>query len=211
MEGMVKDFEIVFPDKTGVMILPGVCLFPGGLLPLRIFEPRYRQMLADSLNDLRMFSIAHSEDDLENEWGRIGTVGVVRACVKNSDDTSNLILQGLARVEFSRCSLEPYPHADIQVLRDPDVSSKEIKKLRDSVQKHLLEEPVLQNRLPQGFAEHLTTVSSPAAFADLVASTALMDPMARRLILEELDVMIRLEILLGSLEEELAGDETEEV
>ena len=38
------------PSEVPVMTLPNATLFPQALLPLYIFEPRYRQMLADSLN-----------------------------------------------------------------------------------------------------------------------------------------------------------------
>ena len=40
------------------MTLPSATLFPQALLPLYIFEPRYRQMLADTLKHNRMFSVA---------------------------------------------------------------------------------------------------------------------------------------------------------
>ena len=37
--------EITLPDEVPVMTLPNVTFFPQALLPLHIFEPRYRQML----------------------------------------------------------------------------------------------------------------------------------------------------------------------
>ena len=40
------------------MTLPNATLFPQALLPLYIFEPRYRQMLADVLHTNRMFAVA---------------------------------------------------------------------------------------------------------------------------------------------------------
>ncbi len=48
------------PLEVPVMtLLPNATLFPcRPLLPLYIFEPRYRQMLLDSLNTNRMFSVA---------------------------------------------------------------------------------------------------------------------------------------------------------
>ena len=46
------------PSEVPVMTLPNATLFPQALLPLYIFEPRYRRMLADSLNTDRMFSVA---------------------------------------------------------------------------------------------------------------------------------------------------------
>src|SRR6267154_1999339 len=46
------------PSEIPVMTLPEATLFPQALLPLYIFEPRYRQMLADALHSNRMFSVA---------------------------------------------------------------------------------------------------------------------------------------------------------
>jgi len=40
------------------MTLPNATLFPQALLPLYIFEPRYRQMLAEALHSSRMFAVA---------------------------------------------------------------------------------------------------------------------------------------------------------
>src|SRR5438094_7110728 len=88
------------------MVLPNASLLPNTLLPLHIFEERYRQMLAHSLERHRMFCVAlmkpgvseaHSADD----FFRVGGLGLVRASVSSPDQTSNLILQGLGRVEFT--------------------------------------------------------------------------------------------------------------
>src|SRR6267378_1924673 len=46
------------PNEVPVMTLPNATLFPQALLPLYIFEPRYRRMLVDSLHSDRMFSVA---------------------------------------------------------------------------------------------------------------------------------------------------------
>jgi Lon protease-like protein len=45
------------PDEVPVMPLPGAVLFPRALLPLYIFEPRYREMLDRALQDHRMFCV----------------------------------------------------------------------------------------------------------------------------------------------------------
>ena len=46
------------PSAVPVMTLPSATLFPQALLPLYIFEPRYRRMLADTLKAHRMFIVA---------------------------------------------------------------------------------------------------------------------------------------------------------
>ena len=51
------------PNAVPVMTLPSATLFPQALLPLYIFEPRYRQMLADMLRQDRMFTVAMQNGD----------------------------------------------------------------------------------------------------------------------------------------------------
>src|SRR5881275_1671678 len=86
------------PPEVPVMTLPNATLFPQALLPLYIFEPRYRQMLADALHSNRMFSVAMQRPGNTRETpAPIAGLGLIRVSVGHSDGTSHLILQGLAR------------------------------------------------------------------------------------------------------------------
>jgi len=58
------------PCEVPVMTLPKATLFPQALLPLYIFEPRYRQMLADALDSTRMFSVAMQRPGRSRETPR---------------------------------------------------------------------------------------------------------------------------------------------
>ena len=96
---------VELPTAVPVMPLPGVLLFPNALLPLHIFEPRFRQMLARALNDDRMLCIAlvkpwRQQWQTSADFFPVSTVGLIRACVGRSDGTSDLILQGIRRVKF---------------------------------------------------------------------------------------------------------------
>src|ERR1043165_3333817 len=89
------------PPEVPVMTLPNATLFPQALLPLYIFEPRYRQMLADALHSNRMFSVAMQRPGNSRETpAPIAGLGLVRVSVGHKDGTSHLILQGLARGEL---------------------------------------------------------------------------------------------------------------
>ena len=85
------DMEIVVPDQVPVMTLPDVAFFPQALLPLHIFEPRYREMLDDTLASSRLLAVAGLDQQRVNDEGafepphRIATVGIIRACQKNDD------------------------------------------------------------------------------------------------------------------------------
>src|SRR5213596_3572305 len=89
------------PREVPVMTLPNATLFPQALLPLYIFEPRYRQMLADALHSNRMFSVAMQRPGSTRESpSPIAGLGLIRVSVGHRDGTSHLVLQGLARVEL---------------------------------------------------------------------------------------------------------------
>jgi len=115
----------ILPEQAPVMPLPGAVLFPHALLPLYIFELRYREMLAHALAQERMFCVAllrpeSAQWKSEDDFFDIGTIGLIRACVGRGEGTSNLILQGLQRVRFADfVQLDPFPIAELEALR-PD-------------------------------------------------------------------------------------------
>src|SRR6202047_723213 len=127
----MKNGSVDLPDEVPVMPLPGAVLFPNALLPLYIFEPRYREMLEQALKHDRMFSVAlikpscpewHAPED----FFHLATVGLIRACVGRGDGTSNLILQGLRRVRFTGFEQSvPFPIAQIEPLESESTTSVE--------------------------------------------------------------------------------------
>src|ERR1043165_5691547 len=109
------------PNAVPVMTLPSATLFPQALLPLYIFEPRYRQMLSDMLKHDRMFSVAMQKPGRVRETPcRVAGLGLIRVSVGHDDGTSHLILQGLARVELLRTvQTKPYRVVRIRTLARP--------------------------------------------------------------------------------------------
>jgi Lon protease-like protein len=91
------------PHEVPVMTLPNATLFPQALLPLYIFEPRYRQMLADALHARRMLAVAMRKPKATRDTPtEIGGLGLIRVSVAHKDGTSHLILQGLTRVKLGK-------------------------------------------------------------------------------------------------------------
>src|SRR5436190_12766994 len=107
------------PREVPVMTLPSAILFPQALLPLYIFEPRYRRMLADALRSHRMFSVAMQKPGRTRETPcMVAGLGLIRVSVDHSDGTSHLILQGLTRVELGETvQYKPYRVQSIRPLQ----------------------------------------------------------------------------------------------
>jgi len=195
----MADPDSEFLEQTGLMILPWVSLFPGALMPLKIFELRYQEMLSHTLTGNRMFAIAHTTGE-ESECEPFGSMGMIRACVRNDDGTSNLVLQGVSRVRFEGIITEPYPHSKIAVLSDSEATSPEMDLLRKKIAASFKSQSVEKLEIPEAYLKHLDTLANHGAFTDMIASSVIEDPEIRRLLLKEQDVTARMELLLGFLE-----------
>lgn len=184
------------PDQADFMVLPWVSLFPGSLLPLFIFEERYREMTERALAGNRIFAIAHCHDDAT--LAPIAGLGIIRACVVNEDGTSNLVLQGVSRVEFSEVELTPRPHGSIRSISDGTASGD-----LSEVRANILEicEGLFQDgpQSSESFTSILKGTISDSGFADLIGSTLIQDPIHRRMVFETIDVDSRMSLVLEIL------------
>jgi len=95
-------------------------LFPGIPLPLHIFEPRYKRMLADCLEADRRFGITPVPTAETPQAGAVGCVAEVRVNQELPDGRSNIVVVGRSRFVVSRLLDEslPYLVADVQTFED---------------------------------------------------------------------------------------------
>ena len=206
------DGSIILPEQVPVMPLPGALLFPHSLLPLYIFEPRYRQMLKHALGHHRMFCVAllkpHCADwQSPADFFQTAGVGLIRACVERSDGTSNLILQGLERVRFADFEQEaPFPIATIERVESASDFSVETDALATKVlELYSNVKADGPRQLSPKVDRYLSDLSDPAMLADLVASTFVSDPLRRQRVLEELSVNQRLRLVIQYLLDEIGS------
>jgi ATP-dependent Lon protease len=206
------------PREVPVMTLPNATLFPQALLPLYIFEPRYRQMLADALHSNRMLSVAMQKPGRGRETpSPVAGLGLIRVSVGHRDGTSHLILQGLARVELEEAvRYKPYRVQRIRPLRAPPCDNVKVDALVAKV-RELLEEridlglpfpfPVMSPEKtehspsppsfsPKEILSYLDSITDPEQTADLVSCAVLPGAVERQTILETVDVEARLRRLI---------------
>jgi Lon protease-like protein len=190
--------EIEIPREVPVMTLGGSVLFPQAVMPLHIFEPRYREMLTEVLASDRIFAVAALDDsNPENkEKGlphKIAGIGVIRACRTNEDGTSNLVLQGLARVRLETITSEtPFRKARIvQIQSEPGGPSETIQSIRGSVL-DLVHSLIQQGAsIPSEVPEFLGSISDPEAILDLsIYSLCPPGPLKQEL-LETTEILLR--------------------
>jgi len=207
------EMEITLPDEVPVMTLPNVAFFPQALLPLHIFEPRYRQMLREVLATNRLFAVTGLNPDLLGQPGqfepphRVASVGIVRACQKNADGTSNLLLQGLCRVAFLEIlDDQPYRRVRVRALAsEPGAEPAENARLRLELARLIRLKQKFGAPVPAEMAEFLRTVEDPEVFIDLAAFSLCENSALKQRLLETLDVRRRLELFAQQLRVEIAA------
>jgi len=205
------EMEITLPDVVPVMTLPDVAFFPQALLPLHIFEPRYRHMLKDVLASNRLFAVTGLNSKLADRADqfepphRIASVGIVRACQKNGNGTSNLLLQGLCRVEFLEILADdPYRRVRIRALAsEPVTDAAENLRLRTELARLLLLKQKFGAPVSAELTEFLRTVEDPEVFIDLAAFSLCENSAMKQKLLETLSVRRRLELFSQQLRGEI--------
>src|SRR5882724_6189293 len=187
------------------MPLPGAVLFPHALLPLYIFENRYRDMLEHALQRDRMFSVTLIKPSCP-EW-RAPEDFFHFATVGRDDGTSNLVLQGLHRVRFSSFQQEtPFPIARIDIIESRnDTATVETEALGEKVLELYRKLKRAERRLPPKVDRYLAQLGDLEMLADLVASTFVDDPLRRQRMLEESSLNQRLRLLITYLQDEIGS------
>jgi Lon protease-like protein len=205
------EVEIQVPEEVPVMTLPNLAFFPQALLPLHIFEPRYRHMLRDVLETNRIFAVACLDAGAAASDGRfepphrVASIGLVRACQKNDNGTSNLLLQGLCRVSIeSIVGEEPYRRIRIRALAsEPGAAPGENARLRRELSRLIKLKLKLSPGGAEGMTDLLKSVEDPEIFADIAAFNLCDDIPVKQRLLETLDVNRRLLLLLRVLRSEV--------
>jgi len=186
--------------------LPNCVLLPGGLLPLHVFEPRYRELTRDCLAGSHLMGIARLRPGYEGTYygkppvyERFG-VGRIICSEELPDGRFALLLRGVARVEIRRelpaedrnyRMVEALPLVD-RTLDDADV--------RDHHHRLISLCDRLADVIDQGgsqLRDLARAFGSPGACADAVAAALIMDADARQELLEACDPMVRLQRTLG--------------
>lgn len=116
------------PEIIPVFPLPGALLLPRGQMPLNVFEPRYLEMVDDSLRDgHRMIGIiqpdaANSKSEEHPKLFRVGCIGRITQFGETGDGRYILELTGVARFKiveeltvltpYRQCKVDFFPFID---------------------------------------------------------------------------------------------------
>lgn len=188
--------------RIPIFPLPNVVFFPHTALPLHIFEPRYRQMVADCLRDDKRLAVVLLKPGWERDYDGCPAVhpvagaGEIVQSETLPDGRYNILLQGLGKIVIDGevPSETLYRVATARWLEDvyppgggPGLDTR-LDQLRQAARQ-------LLGTLPQpvpALLRLLTEPQPPGAFVDRIASAVIAEIDARQRLLEQPDVEARI-------------------
>jgi Lon protease-like protein len=193
--------------QVPVFPLPKLVMFPGTLLPLHIFEPRYRDMLRDCLaGESKLLAVTQLRPGWEPEYNKspaiydVAGVGAIEEHRQNADGTYDVVLRAFARVRLEEQlpQAQRYRQATATLLRERTPESVNHDELAAVLALATNIATIVKRALP-GFSLQTTDDDGPGLLSDRIADQFVLDPQARQDLLETLDVGARLRTLTTHL------------
>ncbi|CAN6465222.1 unnamed protein product [Victoria cruziana] len=188
------------PESNGLLQLPlfplPLVLFPGAILPLQIFEFRYRIMMHTLLQTDLRFGVIYA-DNVSGTFN-VGCVGEVVKHERLVDDRFFLICKGQERFRIVNVvRTKPYLVAEVQWLEDRplDDPQEDLDALAIEVENYMKDVIRLSNRLngkPEKDSQDLRRNLFPTPFSFFVGSTFEGAPREQQALLELEDTATRL-------------------
>ncbi len=198
-------------DDLAVFPLPGAVFFPHTLLPLHIFEPRYRQMVTDALEEEAPIAVTLLRPGYEREYeGRpdihtVAGIGHIVHHERMADGRFNIVLQGAGRVRIAEehPPQKLYRRVRASLLEDDLQNTQAIAEQMSTLRGCVFGLGNLRPRLAGLLSKRLSTLTDPAALSDNICSLLLPDHDIRQAMLEQLRVDVRLQTVNAVLTEVL--------
>jgi Lon protease-like protein len=190
--------------------LPNVVLFPNVFLPLHIFEPRYREMVADALASDRMIGMVLLRPGWDRDYeGRppiyaIGCNGVLTHTERLPDGRYNLVLRGIERFRIiEEDHALSYRRAVVEPLREQPLDAADrtaILRQRSKLESMLVpsQSSAGDSRMPASMSDE-DLVNALAQYLDLEAleKQALLEQPCLRTRAESLVELLEMKIMMA--------------
>jgi ATP-dependent Lon protease len=197
------------PSELPVLPLRHTVVFPLTLQPLAVNRPVSLESVNRALTTDRLILLVLQEDDSDEPTAenlkRVGTVGVIRQMAKAPTGGVNIIVEGLARVRADvftrsgntlRAQITPLPDTGEKTIE----VEAHVRRIQELIEKAL--------SITTGMSEELRDVvvhiEDPVRLAYVLATLIDMKPVDKQLLLEENDVLKKLEAVSAALTREVS-------
>jgi hypothetical protein len=177
---------------TPLFPLPDVVFFPKTLLPLHVYEPRYRALTSEALEQGRIICTALLKPGWESDYYGspevypVGCVGKIVQHQKLPDGRYNITLDGIAKVSIeSSVRLEPYRLVRVKPMEDDAAWARGRGAVEEAAELMQLFREVHEGQAPSILlAEMLGQEMTPESILNTVALNLNAEPEVKEQLLE---------------------------
>ena len=192
-------------DLLPIFPLPNVVLFPNVFLPLHIFEPRYREMVADAVANDRMIGMVLLRPGWEQDYeGRppvypIGCSGLITHVEQLADGRYNIVLRGFERFRVvAEDHNRPYRRASLERLSEQPMDGNDRAAVRR--QRAKLETMLASARESKGAEPKIPSAMGDEDLVNALAQYLDLEPLEKQALLEQKNLRSRAEALVELIE-----------
>jgi Lon protease-like protein len=194
----------MLPPTIPIFPLQNVVLFPNVFLPLHIFEPRYREMVADALHGDRIIGMVLLRPGWEGDYeGRppiypVGCAGLITNAEPLSDGRYNIVLQGLQKFRVTgEDASRSYRLAHVETILEA-VSAADRNVMRSERQR--LEELLVPQPAGRGVNPRMPRSMPDEDLVNALAQYLELEPVEKQALLERDGLLARCRSLIELLE-----------
>ena len=192
-------------DLLAIFPLPTVVLFPGVFLPLHIFEPRYREMVAEALATDRLIGMVLLRDGWQTRYRErppiysVGCSGLIAHSETLPDGRYNIVLRGLDRFRIvEEDHGRSYRRARTEPMPEPALTSQDRLRLRQN--RARIEALIAPSERGGGIDPRAAEALNDQDLVNALAQYLDLEPIEKQALLEQPDVSARATSLIELLE-----------
>jgi ATP-dependent Lon protease len=200
-------------DKNllGVPVLPlrDVVVYPFMVIPLFVGRDRSIKalevaMAADKQILLATQKSASEDQPTEDDLYQVGTVATVLQLLKLPDGTVKVLIEGVRRGKIARfLTNESYFLADVELVDDINTTARDIEILVRSLKSQFEQYVKLNRKIPTEILASVIAIEDGSRLADTIAAHLTLKIEEKQKLLEIIDLVKRLEKLVGIMESEI--------
>lgn len=202
------DLLAQLPDELPVLPLRNVVPFPFTMLPIAVGTPRSLRLVNEVMHGNRLIALVTSRDSELDEPTpeqvyQVGSVGVIQRAVMGENNTMQLVVQALERIEIvDWTGTEPFLKAHVRLTPDIEEDDVEAEALNRGLVNIAREVVALMPSVPDQIAEFLEQIESNRLLTYVIAANSRMDIEQRMEVLTLDSVNAKMRMIINILAQE---------
>ncbi len=204
-----KDPEFTIPERLGILPIRDTVIYPYMVSPLVIAREKSVRLIDDALSRNRIIGIvsqkkAEIDSPTTQDLYQFGVAATILKMLKFPDGTMRLLVQGLARIQIKAwLDTDPYFQATAEVVKEHYEKTVEVEALTRNLLDIFNRIVSMAPHLPDELHVAAMNLQDPSKMTDLIAANINLPVADKQMILETVDVTLRMKKLMILLNREL--------